>query len=112
MRTLSIAAILSSMIGLGFCGGAALAVAADSTKGPISKLVAPGSDGKLKYTTEDFGRLPDYSYCGYAGGGAPLPNVPTKAEVTPDKDDSGAKIQAAIDKVSALPLGVDGFRGA
>ena len=56
------------------------------------------------------GRLLDYSHAGYRGG-APPPTVPAHsgqviAPVAGDADDS-ARIQAAIDRVSALPA--DGF---
>jgi hypothetical protein len=54
----------------------------------------------------------DFSAAGYMGGGVALPEAPVKATVPPGGggDDSRA-IQAAIDRVAALPL-VSGFRGA
>jgi len=58
-------------------------------------------------------RIPDFSYCGYGGGGVAIPDAPVRVTLKPTDgaDDDGARIQAAIDTVSALPL-VKGFRGA
>lgn len=80
-----------------------------------SRLVAPGPGGKLVYTpyTERGDRLPDFSYCGYRGGGVELPTVPAKQTLIPvPEGDDRARIQQALDAVAALPLGPDGFRGA
>ena len=81
-----------------------------------SKLAAPGPDGKLHYTAydEQGDRLPDFSHCGYAGGGVPLPVAGVKAtlEPPPGAGDDAPRIQRALDQVSALPLGADGLRGA
>jgi hypothetical protein len=70
--------------------------------------------GRLVYRTDDRGnRIPDFSYAGYAGGAAPIPHVRTRAEIAPTGTaDDTATIQAAIDRVSALPLDRQGFRGA
>lgn len=58
-------------------------------------------------------RLPDFSRSGYAGGGIALPSgIEVREIVEPAEGDRRAVIQAAIDRVSALPLGEDGFRGA
>jgi hypothetical protein len=78
-----------------------------------SEWVYPGADGKLVYKTTPAGdRILDFSHAGYGGGGVALPDVPVKATVSPGggEDDSTA-IQAAIDRVSLLPL-ENGFRGA
>src|SRR5262249_22202075 len=79
-----------------------------------SKLVHPGKDGKLVYAADDRGnRVPDFSGCGYKGGGVALPSPPVKATVTPGgSGDDGSRIQAAIDAVSRLPPDKNGFRGA
>lgn len=78
-----------------------------------SSLVYPGKDGKLVYVADDRGnRIPDFSHAGYRGGGVNLPDVPVKAEVAPADGDDGARIQAAIDRVSKLPLDKRGLRGA
>jgi len=75
--------------------------------------VRMGSDGRLIYKFDAQGNhIPDFSNCGYGGGGVPIPDVPVKATVEPGMGDAGARIQAAIDAVSELPAAADGFRGA
>ena len=54
----------------------------------------------------------DSSHAGYGGGGVPIPTVPVKETIWPVAGDNTADVQAAIDKVSALPLDRNGFRGA
>ena len=79
----------------------------------FSKLVHPGTDGRLAYTPDSRGNIaPDFSFAGYMGGGVKLPNVPVKAEVKPGGGNDAARIQAAIDRVSALAPDRNGFRGA
>ena len=56
-------------------------------------------------------RLPDWSWAGYRRGGVALPDVPAVRTVAPGDGDDRARIQAAIDEVSALPLDGD-HRGA
>lgn len=84
------------------------------TPSKTCKLVHPGSDGKLVYEpyTDKGDRMPDFSNCGYKGGGVDLPKTEVKETVQPVDGDDGAAIQAAIDKVSKLPVGRDGLRGA
>ena len=86
---------------------------------PTSALAYPGPDGRLVYTTysnvgdtRSLNILPDWSNCGYMGGGVKIPDVPVKMIVEPIDGDDGAHIQAAIDYVSGLPLDSNGFRGA
>jgi hypothetical protein len=80
---------------------------------PTASLVYPGSDGKLVYIADSLGnKIPDFSNAGYKGGGVPIPFVAIKETVWPVRGDNSANIQAAIDKVSALPLDESGFRGA
>lgn len=68
-----------------------------------SELVyAPDKDGNV---------MPDFSYVGYREGMEAIPDVAVRATVEPGNGDDGARIQAAIDQVSALPL-ENGFRGA
>jgi hypothetical protein len=68
--------------------------------------------GKLIYTSDSLGnRIPDFSYCGYKASEQPIPDVPVKITVPKKPGDATARIQAAIDYVSKLPLGTDGFRG-
>jgi hypothetical protein len=78
-----------------------------------SRLVYPGKDGRLVYTPDERGnRIPDFSRCGYMGGGVALPDVPVRMEIAPEAGDATRRLQAAIDRVSALPLDERGFRGA
>ncbi|MEL6178792.1 MAG: hypothetical protein AAFS10_07555, partial [Myxococcota bacterium] len=56
--------------------------------------------------------LPDFSHAGYMGGGVPLPDVPTVVTLDPAPGDDLARIQAAIDEVSAREPDANGFRGA
>jgi hypothetical protein len=80
---------------------------------PTTSLVYPGTDGKLVYVADSLGnRIPDFSNAGYKGGGTSIPYVATKVTIWPVPGDNSANIQAAIDKVSALPLDASGFRGA
>ncbi len=64
------------------------------------------------YTDVQGNPIPDYSYSGYCASSEAIPYVEVKAYVPPMTGDATAYIQAAIDYVSALPLGEDGFRGA
>jgi hypothetical protein len=71
-----------------------------------------GADGKLAYKKDARGnRVMDFSSAGYMGGGVALPQVSVKVTVTPSGGDDRAAIQAAVDKVSRMPL-QGGFRGA
>ena len=75
-------------------------------------LVHLGTDGKLIYRPDERGNtILDFSHCGYGGGGVRLPKVPTVETVAPELGDNLAKLQAAIDRVSALPMNANGLRG-
>ena len=92
-------------------GGQEIEQAADLR--PTVSRVHPGPTGKLIYTADEQGNtIPDFSYAGFGGGGAPIPTVPIKETVWPVAGDNTANLQAAIDRVSALPLDPSGFRGA
>ena len=118
--------------------GAALGVHAEEPKGKAGEKaerasVHLGEDGKLVYVADERGnKIPDFSNCGYMGGGVKIPDVPVKITLEPrpemvkelgffdptnpdipgaDGDDT-ERIQKAIDKVSAMPLDENGFRGA
>ncbi len=85
---------------------------ADDTR-PCTSLVYPGVDGRLVYAPDEDGNcIPDYSYAGYAGGGVALPYVPVRETVWPVPGPDADTIQAAIDRISALPADEHGFRGA
>lgn len=80
---------------------------------PTTSIVYPGTDGKLVYVTDSLGNIiPDFSNAGYNGGGVPIPYVSVRETVWPLPGDNSASIQAAIDRVSALPRDASGFRGA
>ena len=80
---------------------------------PTTSLVYPGTDGKLAYIADSLGnKIPDFSNAGYKGGGVALPYVAVKETVWPVLGDNSGNIQAAIDRVSALPPDAAGFRGA
>ncbi|WP_414661340.1 pectate lyase family protein [Horticoccus sp. 23ND18S-11] len=87
----------------------------DSVDAPASRLVAPGPNGKLSYRAEPDGTtLPDFSTCGFAGGGVALPVAAVKVTLSPEAGgaDDRPRIQAAIDEVSRLPRDAQGLRGA
>ncbi|MBE7169408.1 MAG: pectate lyase [Williamsia sp.] len=68
--------------------------------------------GHLVYTPDEQGnRIPDFSYCGYQASEVGIPNVPVKMVVPLREGDATLRIQAAIDRVAAMPKGADGFRG-
>jgi hypothetical protein len=84
-----------------------------------SSLVYPGADGSLIYQPDARGnRIEDFSMVGYETGIVPLPDtaggvsVPVQVTLSPTSGDQTARIQAAINQVSALPLDSNGFRGA
>ncbi|MFP3904358.1 MAG: hypothetical protein ACLFWB_08975, partial [Armatimonadota bacterium] len=77
-----------------------------------SDYLYPGEDGKLVYAENDRGdHIPDFSNCGYMGGGVALPEVPARIVVEPGSVDR-ERIQSAIDMVAGLPPDESGFRGA
>src|SRR3954465_3186166 len=92
---------------------AAIAAAQTADIPPAASRVYPGEAGKLSYVPDEQGNtIPDFSHAGYEGGGKPIPSVPVKETVWPVAGDNTANLQAAIDRVSALPLDKSGFRGA
>ena len=105
-----------------FAASAALAFAASAEPTPgrekgKTRLVSVGPDGRLSYAsyTLQGDTLPDFSHCGYGGGGVPLPQVEVRETLQPavgGNADDTARIQAALDRVGKLPLGADGLRGA
>src|SRR5690242_6852500 len=78
-----------------------------------SKIVYPGKSGKMIYVPDENGNtIPDFSNCGYMGGGVKLPDAPVKVTLTPlagSRDDT-ARIQNAIDVVSKMSVDARGMR--
>lgn len=68
------------------------------------------AEGATSFPSDPSG-IPDFSYCGYDTGRDDLPEVPAVTVLHPEPNDSTARIQEAIDKVAAMPLRDDGFRG-
>jgi hypothetical protein len=80
---------------------------------PTASRVYPGIDGRLVYQPDELGNvIHDASHAGYRGGGVPIPHAQVAETIWPVAGDNSAHIQAAIDRVSALPLDSNGFRGA
>ena len=89
---------------------------ADASAPAACKIVRTGSHGRLVYARLNARGdvIPDFSHCGYMGGGVPIPSVPvavTLAPVPGDGDDT-ARIQSAIDQVAQRPCDTRGCRGA
>ena len=77
------------------------------------KPIFKGKDGIMNYTPDEKGnRIPDFSYCGYRAGDQAIPTAAIKVVVPVKTGDATSRIQAALNYVSALPLGKDGLRGA
>ena len=84
-----------------------------------SSLVYEGADGRLVYATyanegqtNSVNVIPDFSHCGYMGGGVAIPDVPVVTTLSPQNGDDTQMIQDAINYVSFLSPDADGFRGA
>ncbi|HEX9199898.1 MAG TPA: DUF6298 domain-containing protein [Acidobacteriaceae bacterium] len=54
----------------------------------------------------------DFSYAGYEAGARVIPSVKAVLMVRPSGGDDTALIQGALDRVAAMAVGPDGFRGA
>ncbi|GHT59141.1 hypothetical protein AGMMS50239_05110 [Bacteroidia bacterium] len=68
---------------------------------------------QLAYRTYENGdRIPDYSFCGYQASEKAIPDVAAEVIVACKDGDATERIQRAIDYVSSLPAGANGFRGA
>ena len=80
---------------------------------PPPTLAVSQRDGRLVYnTSKDGDRVPDFSHCGYMGGGVPIPDVHIRIVVPAIEGDSTDRIQRAIDHVASLPPDDRGIRGA
>ena len=81
----------------------------------VPSLVSEEGGGQLRYTayTAHGDKLPDYSHCGFGGGGKPLPAglvslTCETIEPVLDEQDSTGRLQAALDRAAELPVGSDG----
>ena len=80
---------------------------------PTASRIYPGGNGRLVYVPDQQGNtIHDASHAGYGGGGVAIPAVPVRETVWPVAGDNTQHIQAAIDRVAALPRDAAGFRGA
>jgi hypothetical protein len=90
--------------------------AAESADVAVSTLVQPGKDGRLVYRpySERGDTIPDFSNCGYAGGGVPIPVVGIAVVLSPlaGSADDRERIQAGLDQVARRPVNALGWRGA
>ncbi len=80
--------------------------------------VKAGASSRLIYTLDDTGdRIEDFSTVGYKGGLVPLPTYSSVVTperivtVTPTAGDNLSNLQAAINKVAAMSVNTNGFRG-
>jgi hypothetical protein len=79
-----------------------------------SRLVYLGKDGKLEYHpyTDKGDIIPDFSWCGYMGGGVDIPDIRIVSTVSSGNlADDTPRIQAEIDSVGKLKPDAEGFRG-
>ncbi|MEM7476795.1 MAG: hypothetical protein AAF483_17565 [Planctomycetota bacterium] len=78
---------------------------------PLTWVKRSGS-GKLEYKRDANGnRIPDFSMVGYRQG-EELPRIPKKATLRPSSGDRTADIKDAIDRIAAMPVQANGYRGA
>lgn len=78
-----------------------------------SSLVSVGTNGRLVYTADIKGNsVPDFSAVGYMNGETFIPTVGVVLTINPIIGDNLANVQNAINQVAAMPLDVNGFRGA
>lgn len=78
-----------------------------------SEYIRIGKNGTLEYIADERGNIiPDFSRVGYYHQQKPIPSVAVVRTVSPSGTNDEALIQQAIDEVSKLAPGKDGFRGA
>jgi hypothetical protein len=78
----------------------------------LPSLLTIQSNGKLGYVADSLGnRIPDYSHAGYKNSEAFIPFVKTVETLSASAGDNLAAIQAAIDRLEALPADANGMRG-
>lgn len=88
----------------------------DPSPSGLSRLVRLGANGKLIYApyTTQGDTIPDFSNCGYMGGGVRIPDMAVKLTLRPQAGnaDDTKRLQAAIDQIAAMAPDRSGFRGA
>jgi hypothetical protein len=78
-----------------------------------SRHVKISTGGSLKYIPDSLGNfIPDFSGVGYNRNRTKLPEVKVMEVIEANGVDDQERIQAAINKLSLIPVGKDGFRGA
>ncbi len=78
-----------------------------------SDLVKINEEGELTYRPDADGfKIPNFSHAGYKNGDEEIPFVPVVKEISPIEGDNTVHIQKAINEVGAMPLDVNGIRGA
>src|SRR4051812_44825484 len=78
-----------------------------------SKFVSIAKSGKVHYNPDERGNtIPDFSRVGYYGGDKEIPEVPIVKSIDPNATgNSEDVIQSAIDEISKMSVGKNGFRG-
>ena len=104
------------------CGGvvsvvvaAGIGLVSSPASAQTSQWVERGDTGRLIYTPDAQGdRIMDFSNVGYMGqGAAAIPNnVQNVITLSPVAGDDTTQIQNAINTLSSMPIGTDGYRGA
>lgn len=118
IKTRMVYAVAASIALYGLTGTAQEKGGAD-----MPPLIQVGENGTLIYQSDSRGnRIPDFSRCGYLGGGVKIPEVPTRKTLSPLQPGSGqalegntddtARIQKALDGLGKLGVDENGFRGA
>lgn len=79
----------------------------------VDSEVIKFADGRLEYIPDELGNIvPDFSQAGYKSNNEPIPFINQVMSIGPIEGDNTAHIQSAINKLAALPLQENGFRGA
>jgi hypothetical protein len=78
-----------------------------------SKFVSIENSGKVHYNPDERGNtIPDFSKVGYYGGDKEIPDIQIVKTIVPNgTGNSEEVIQSAINDISKMPVGKNGFRG-
>ncbi len=109
-----IASIEKTVLALVRAAAALAAVSAATGLAATSTLLYTGTNGRLTYVADARGNtIPDFSWCGYRGGGAAIPDAVVRQTLSPAATgDDRARIQTALNNVGALAPDANGLRGA